>query len=137
MHCIFFIYIFNLVFLMHKTCVLVLITVKKTLSNHVVHAYVVYFIHSIELWDISTSIFHVYTEFINKKVSDICLIFQDSIIINSHTFSWIFSILQFFLDEANNSDWRSLDSVRNIQIPIIFVHTTVRMELKPCIEVTL
>ena len=49
-----------------------LITFKRSCSNHVMNSYVIYFIISIEVLYITTSILHVDVEVINKKVGNIC-----------------------------------------------------------------
>ena len=71
-----------MMFILHNTIFLILITVKKTCSEHVVNYYVVYFILSIDSRGISTSSFHGYAELINYKVGNICWVFQDAILIN-------------------------------------------------------
>ena len=67
-----------------------LITVNKACSNYVVNAYVVFFIIFIDPWCITTSSFRGYSEVINKKVGNVCWVFQDAILVNYHTFAWVF-----------------------------------------------
>ena len=73
--------------------------------NQVVYTSVVLFIITINTWCISTSSFQIYIKLINKKVSNICLFFQSSILVNSHTFAWMFFIIQCCQDEVDDSDW--------------------------------
>ena len=70
-----------------------LINVKKNCYNHVVYAYVVLLIISIDPRGIATTIIHKYAKLTNKKFSNICWFFQGTVLIDSHTSVWMFFIL--------------------------------------------
>ena len=82
-------------FLMNNTIFSILITVKKTWYNHIVNAYVVYFVLSIDSWGIVASIFHGCAEVVNYNICNICLVFQGTILVESHMPEWMLSVLKF------------------------------------------
>ena len=89
------IYRLLLISMMQSIFVFMFITVNKTWYNHSVNAYVVSFIIYICPGCINTSIFHGDSEVINKKVGNRCWVFQGSMFVNSHTFSWVLFILKY------------------------------------------
>ena len=84
--------------------VFMFITVNKACYNNVNNDYDVSFILSIDPWCITTSSFYGDVVVINKKVGNICLVFQGAIFSNSHMFAWMLFIFQCCEDEANDTD---------------------------------
>ena len=111
MYCGFFIYGLLLTFIIHSTIFCVLITVKKSWYYYTFNASVVSFIIAIYPRCITTRIFHVYFEFINNQVCDVCWFFQGTILINSYTFEWVLFIHQFFQDEVDDAYRRSFGCI--------------------------
>ena len=85
--------------------IFILITAKGGCSNHVVDNSVVTFIILIEPLCIYSISFQGYFKLINKKISNICWCFQNSILINSHIFAQIYFIIKCWQDEVDDSDW--------------------------------
>ena len=104
MNCRACIYRLMMVSLLHITIIFMLITFNKTWYNHVLNAYYVSLIVSVDPSCISTSSFHVYVKVINKKVGNTCWVCKDSIFINYHTFAWVLFIFQFYYYELNDAD---------------------------------
>ena len=125
MHCVFFIYIIHLIFLLHNTIILMLITSNKTWYNHALYDSVVSLIIYIDPWGKSTSIFHDYSELFNKKVSDTCWFYMapySSTLTCLHgcfLFLNVVRMNQIIMTEAY------LESEINIQIVIVVAYTTV------------
>ena len=86
----------------------IFITVNEGWSNNVVYNYVGTLIITIDPWCVIVSIFHGYIESINRYISNICISFQSTIIINYHKLACMSVILKFFQDEADDYDWCSL-----------------------------
>ena len=86
MCCVFCIHKIQMMFMMQNTFIL-MITVNKTHSNHVLYDSVVLLNIFIEPWCISTSSFHGCAEVFNKKVSNIYLFLQ---IWHPHQLSQVF-----------------------------------------------
>ena len=79
---------------MYNTIFFVFIAVKITCSNHALNFSVVSFIIFIDPLFITTSSLYGYDEVINKKFGNICLFFQDAILIDSHASACMLFILQ-------------------------------------------
>ena len=108
-----------------------LITVNKVWSNHVVYDYIVLFIISIELQELSTSNFHGYSNFLTRRlVTSVEFSKAPSSLTITRLYVWVsffnnFSMKQIILTGG------CLDEVRNIQSILVFAYTIVIMELKP------
>ena len=106
MHYVSCIYII-LLFFFSTAPFFMLINGKKNFSNNDVNDSVVYSVIYLYTWCVTNSSCHGDAEFIKYKVVNICWVSQGTILVNSNTFAWMFSIILCCEDEANDTDRRS------------------------------